>query len=78
MRNHLRLSPPAGAKVIKYEVRFNCTESGLGEDRKLTVDVNDTGDDRTNQADAIVTATLKLDDEGIKHWSFKGCNKVTS
>lgn len=65
-------------KVLKYEVRFNVSEKGLQETRTLTVDVNDTGDERTNKADALVTATLKLDDEGIKHWVLKSCAKVTS
>jgi hypothetical protein len=63
--------------IIKYEVRFTVSEREVAE-RKVTIDVNDTGNDQTNTADAIVAATLALDDEGIKHWSFKGCAKVTS
>ena len=72
------LLPPPGAPVVKYEVRFEVSERGLREDRKVIVDVNDTGNEMTNNADAIVTASLKLDDEGIKHWSYKGTSKVTS
>jgi hypothetical protein len=72
------LLPLIGAAVIKYEASFEISENGLREMKKVVVGVNDTGDDRTNQADAILTATLKLDDEGIKHWSIKGCVKVTS
>jgi hypothetical protein len=76
--NKKPLLPPVGARVLKYELRFNVSEKGLQENRVVVVDVNDTGDERTNKADAIVTATLKLDREGIKHWVFKGCANVTS
>lgn len=76
MTNPLRFS--GGSTVLKYEVRFTTTERGLQENRSVTVDVNDTGVESTNTCDAIVAASLVLDDEGIKHWSLKGCAKVTS
>jgi len=66
------------AKVLKYNVLFEISEGGLREDRTVTVDVNDTRHEGTNQADAMVTATLVLDDEGIKHWTLKGVAKATS
>ena len=78
MRTPKPLFPPPGAPVIKYEVRFNVSQRGLQENRTVTVDVNDTGNEMTNNSDAIVTASLVLDGEGIKHWVFKGCTKVTS
>lgn len=74
--NALRL--PGGSTVLKYEVRFNVSERGLHEDRAVTVDVNDTGDEFANTSDAIIAASLVLDDEGIKHWALKKCSKVTS
>ena len=72
------LFPAANAAKLKYELRFSATEKGLQEMKTVVVDVNDTGDENTNKADAIVTATLVLDDQGIKHWAFKSCAKVTS
>ena len=67
-----------GPAVLKYEVRFNISERGLQENKIVPVGVNDTGDERINQADAIVAASLALDDQGIRHWVLKGCVKVTS
>jgi hypothetical protein len=72
------LLPRPGAHVLRYELRFAVSETGPQEIRTCTVDVNDTGDERTNRADAIVTASLQLDDEGIKHWKFQSCSKATS
>lgn len=67
-----------GSTVLKYEVRFHVTEHGLQEPRTVTVDVNDTGNEGTNTSDAIIAATLVLDDEGIQHWSLQGIAKATS
>jgi hypothetical protein len=72
------LLPRLPLRSIKYEVSFQVRPSQGGQLRKVVVDVNDTGNEQTNQADAMVTATLVLDDEGIKHWTFKGVAKVTS
>ncbi len=76
MKNPNRL--PGGALKIKYEVHFEVSEGCLREDKRVTVDVNDTGNEFTNKADAIVAASLELDNQGIKHWSLKGTAKVTS
>lgn len=65
-------------KTIKYEVTFQVHPSQGGQERKIVVDVNDTFDEKTNQADAIITASLVLDDEGIEHWTLKSTAKVTS
>ena len=80
MFNHFRLAPLHGARTIKYQVSFEVSASirRLCEPKTVTVEVNDTGDDRTNHSDALVTATLELDDAGIKHWTLKGCTKATS
>jgi hypothetical protein len=68
----------ANASVIKYEVRFSTSETVLPEMKTLTINVNDTGDENLNKGEALVTAMLKLDDEGFKYWVIKGCAKVTS
>jgi hypothetical protein len=75
---HSFMRTPASAKIIKYEVRFTTSERGLSETKVIPVDVNDTGIDGLNNADAIIAASLVLDDQGIKHWSLKSCAKVTS
>jgi hypothetical protein len=63
---------------MKYEVTFTIAPSQGGGERKIVEDVTDTGDEKTNQADAILGATLTLDNEKIDRWTLKSCNKVTS
>jgi hypothetical protein len=74
------LLPRSDAPVIKYEVTFHVEHQDpwRRETVRKVVDVKDTGNEKTNQVDAILTASLVLDDEGMDHWNFKGVAKVTS
>jgi len=63
---------------MKYEVTFEIAASQGGNERRVEVDVIDQGDENTNKADAIVTASLVLDDEKIDRWSLVRVAKVTS
>ncbi len=74
-RARLRLVPPPGTPPVEYTLSFALPDGTL---RDVVVEVNPTGDEGIDQADAIVTATLKLDDDGIKVWSFKGMARRAS
>lgn len=63
---------------MKYEVTFKIAASQGGNERKVEVDVIDQGSEQTNQADAIITASLVLDAEKIDRWSLVRVAKVTS
>jgi hypothetical protein len=57
---------------VKYQVKFKLAASfGVLETRTVEVDAIDVGD-------AIVQASLKLDDDKIDRWSLSGVVPVSS
>jgi len=55
----------------KYEVQVQVMPSQGGELKRVPVDA-------VGEADAIVKATMKLDEEGIDRWSLKKVVTLTS
>lgn len=67
-----------GPDIHEYEVQFSLSQPGHPETLTVYVDVNSTGHDDTDRADAILGATLTLDDRGITEWSVKSCARVVT
>jgi hypothetical protein len=63
---------------LTYEVRLEVSPQGVQEPKTMIIEIEDMGDERLNKVLVLTQVGLKLDDEGIKHWTLKTCNKVTS
>ena len=61
-------------KTVKYEVTFKVN----GLPRKVVQEVPVSAEESRNMSAAVVGASLKLDDEGVKHWALVTVAKVTS
>ena len=58
-------------EAMRFEVIVQVMPSQGGQERKLPVEAS-------SEVEAIVQATLKLDNEGITRWSLKRVVPVTS
>ena len=57
--------------VKKFNVKFKIAPSQGGQEKTVSEDAD-------NKAEAIVSATLKLSDEGIDRWSLVSAQEATS
>ena len=59
------------SKPSQWDVKVQIAASQGGNARTVRVSA-------INEVQAVVSATMKLDDEGIDRWSLLSCSKVTS